>query len=73
MGASEVGAAWDLHKEEAGADMVRDGADPDVAMFLQVLGGDDCGGKGLSDGGQRFLLRTACGGDPPSLPPPPAR
>lgn len=31
--------------------MVRDGADPDVAVFLQVLGGDDCRENGLSDGG----------------------
>lgn len=32
--------------------MVRDRADPDVAVFLQVLGGDHCWGKGLSEAGQ---------------------
>lgn len=67
-GAGGVGAARDSHKEEAGADVVRDGADPDVAVFLQVLGGDDCWGKGLSLGGRRSLLGAR---DPPSLLQPP--
>lgn len=60
------------HKEEAGADVVRDGADPDVAVLLQVLGGDDCRGKEGAVrrvmGGERAPGRCAGDPRPPAVP-----
>lgn len=60
---------WHSHKEEAGADVVRHGADPDVAVLLQVLGGDNCGGKGPPCGGCPRWGRHASTPNPVSPPP----
>lgn len=62
-------AQMDSHKEEACADVVRDGADPDVAVFLQVLGGDHCWDEGLLDAGWGTEGTAPCG-DPTSPHPP---